>query len=251
MRYFIKLAYVGTDHHGWQYQPGGVKTIQGDIQNAIYTITRESVEVVGCGRTDTGVHAKDYYMHVDMSTGLDDRWLGRINKYLPDTIVLKHYREVAVDAHARYDAYSRSYEYHMHFDKDPFLRDRSYYMPYSDLQMDLLLQSAEMLLEYTHFDTFCKTNTDVKKKNCALTRSEWKIDDNKAVYHVTANRFLRGMIRLIVGMSIRVARGVISMEYVREQIEKQQPLDKAWSVPAHGLYLCNIKYPYPVDPPFK
>ena len=247
MRYFIKLQYDGSRHHGWQAQLTDVPTIQGDIEDAIYTITRQKISVVGCGRTDTGVHARDYYMHLDLPEGMDDKLFGRINKYLPDTIALLHYKEVDSEAHARFDAISRSYEYHIHFNKDPFLIDKSYHYPYNDLDFDLLQDAVSMLTEFSHFDTFCKTHTDVKEKNCTITHSKWIIQDDKAVYHVSANRFLRGMIRLIVGMSLQVARGKLNLDYVINQISNQAPLIKALSAPAHGLYLCDIKYPYDVD----
>lgn len=243
MRYFVKLQYDGTHHHGWQAQLSEVPTIQGDIQYAFSTITRSNVEVVGCGRTDAGVHAKDYYMHIDLDD-LTPKLFGRVNKFLPPTISLLEYSQVDSMSHARFDAISRSYKYHIHFYKNPFLINRSYHFPYKDLNIKLLKESVEMLTDFTHFDTFCKTNTDVIEKKCNLTRSQWEVTDNGATYHVTANRFLRGMIRLIVGMSLQVGRGKLDLDYVKQQIKLQKPLVKALSAPAHGLYLCDIKYPY-------
>jgi len=243
MRYFIKLQYDGSDHHGWQSQPTGIPTIQGDIEKAFSKILRQKVEVVGCGRTDTGVHAKDYYLHVDLEQ-LDWKLMGRVNRLLSDNIALLNFQKVDDEAHTRFDATSRSYEYHIHFRKNPFLNGKSYLFPYHRFDKKKMQESVEMLKEYTHFDTFCKSNTDVIEKVCTITRSEWVFNEEGAIYYVSANRFLRGMIRLIVGMSMQVARGQMELDYVKQQLSKQERLEKALSAPAHGLYLCNIKYPY-------
>lgn len=243
MRYFVKLQYDGTNHHGWQSQPTDIATIQGDIEKAFSTILRQNIEVVGCGRTDTGVHAKDYYMHVDLEY-LDRKLFGRVNRLLSDNIALINFKRVEDDAHARFDATSRSYEYHIHFRKNPFLNGKSYLFPNKRIDREKMKEAVAMLTEYTHFDTFCKSNTDVIEKVCEITRSEWVFDKNGAVYYVSANRFLRGMIRLIVGMSLQVARGQMDIEYVKKQLVAQERLEKALSAPAHGLYLCDIKYPF-------
>jgi len=243
MRYFIKLQYDGSAHHGWQSQPTDVATIQGDIEKAFSKILRKKIEVVGCGRTDTGGHAKDYFMHMDLEQ-LDWKLFGRVNRLLSDNIALLDFKKVEDEAHARFDATSRSYEYHIHFRKNPFLNGKSYLFPYKSLDREKMKEAVAMLTEYTHFDTFCKSNTDVIEKVCEITRSEWVFDKDGAVYYVSANRFLRGMIRLIVGMSLQVARGKMDIEYVKKQLTAQERLEKALSAPAHGLYLCDIKYPY-------
>lgn len=243
MRYFIKLQYDGSKHHGWQSQPTNIATIQGDIEKAFSKILREKIEVLGCGRTDTGVHARDYYMHMDLEH-LDWKLFGRVNRLLSENIALIDFIKVGDEAHARFDASSRSYEYHIHFSKNPFLNGRSYLFPYKNLDRDKMQKAVAMLTEYTHFDTFCKSNTDVIEKTCEITRSEWIFNEEGAVYYVSANRFLRGMIRLIVGMSLQVGRGKMDLEYVKQQLAKQERLEKALSAPAHGLYLCDIKYPY-------
>lgn len=243
MRYFIKLQYDGSNHHGWQSQPTEIATIQGDIEKAFSKVLREKIEVVGCGRTDTGVHARDYYMHMDLEH-LDWKLFGRVNRLVSDNIALLDFKAVADDAHARFDASSRSYEYHIHFQKNPFLNGKSYLFPYKNYDRKKMKEAVAMLTEYTHFDTFCKSNTDVIEKVCEITRSEWVFNEKGAVYYVSANRFLRGMIRLIVGMSLQVARGQMELDYVKQQLSKQERLEKALSAPAHGLYLCDIKYPY-------
>ena len=242
-RYFIKLQYNGTNYHGWQSQLSDDPTIQGDLQDAFSTILQETIEIVGCGRTDAGVHALDYYMHIDVEQELTVTLINRINKYLSKDIAVLSFHKVKPDAHARFDARSRSYQYHIHFDKNPFLNSSSFFYPYKDIDFDLLRESVTMLLEYTDFDTFCKSRTDVKTKKCKLTVSKWEVYEDRAVYNVSANRFLRGMIRLIVGMSLHVARGKISLEYVKSQMDKREILEKAFSVPANGLYLNDIKYP--------
>jgi tRNA pseudouridine38-40 synthase len=243
MRYFIKLQYDGSNHHGWQSQPTEIPTIQGDIEKAFSKILREKIEVVGCGRTDTGVHARDYYMHMDLDH-LDWKLFGRVNRLVSDNIALLNFKAVTDDAHARFDASSRSYEYHIHFQKNPFISGRSFLFPYKSYDRKKMKEAVAMLTEYTHFDTFCKSNTDVIEKVCEITRSEWVFNEDGAVYYVSANRFLRGMIRLIVGMSLQVARGQMELEYVKQQLSNQERLEKALSAPAHGLYLCDIKYPF-------
>lgn len=244
MRYFIRLKYDGAAYHGWQSQPGNVNTVQGTIEEVWSKLLREPIEIVGCGRTDTGVHALDYYIHMDSKVPIDERLLGRANMMLPKDIALVSLHEMPTETHARFDATSRSYQYHIHFNKDPFLQGKSYYYPFAELDKTKLQAAAQLLLEYEDFDTFCKTNTDVKTKKCYLTRSEWVFDGNRAVYHISANRFLRGMIRLIVGMCIQVATGKLDLDYVRQQMDTKLPLDKALSAPAEGLYLCDIKYDY-------
>jgi len=245
-RYFVELAYNGTPFSGWQRQPNAT-TVQSVLEEAFSTILRTNIVVTGCGRTDTGVHAKQYFMHFDFEGEFPNYFIQRINKYLPPEIVLYRIFEVKKEAHARYDAYHRSYEYHLVFNKNPFQKETVYHFPFQQhLNKEKLNTAAELLLNYNEFFPFCKTNTDVKTMICDLKRSEWV--ENQAtggmIYHVSANRFLRGMIRLIVGMCLNVGLDKISIEEVQQAMEQQKRLEKSWSVPPEGLFLCDIRYPF-------
>lgn len=246
MRYFARLAYRGTRYFGWQRQPNQI-SIQEKIEETLQILLRQQVEVTGCGRTDTGVHAADYVLHFDLEDELPDQFLRRLNSLLPPDIVFYTVNPVHPEAHARFDAVSRSYEYHMSGIKDPFREDTVWiYRFFDKLDPLKLQQSASILLDYEEFFPFCKSNTDVQTMKCKLSKSEWILSDDKksAVYHVTSDRFLRGMIRLIVGMSISVASGKLSIEQVKNALETQSRLIDAVSVPSQGLFLKDIQYPF-------
>ena len=248
MRYFVELAYNGTNFYGWQKQPNHT-SIQSTIEEAFSLILRMPIEVVGCGRTDTGVHAKQYFLHFDYDGEFPQGFLQRINKYLPKSIAIYRIFKVHNEQHARFDAYHRSYEYHIVGYKAPFHQETAYHFPfYKHLDAEKLQSAAELLLNYEAFFPFCKTHTDVKTMNCDLIRSEWIIDKDtqNMVYHVSANRFLRGMIRLIVGMCLNVGLGKISIDDVKKAMDQQERLDKSWSVPPQGLFLCDIRYEWKV-----
>ncbi|MBK8516946.1 MAG: tRNA pseudouridine(38-40) synthase TruA [Saprospiraceae bacterium] len=245
-RYFIRLSYCGTAYNGWQNQPHeGTITVQATIEKALSTYLRSSIDMVGCGRTDTGVHAKDYYAHFDVPHDLDDIPLivYRINKMLPGDIAVHLLIKVSDDAHARFDALSRSYEYHIHTLKSPFLIN-SYYYPYRIKDFGLLQQAADLISETDDFTTFCKLHSDVKTMICKITECTWTVIDDKYVFRITADRFLRGMIRLIVGMCLNVSGGKLSIDEVRKAIQERARTGHDLSVPAVGLYLCDIRYPY-------
>ncbi len=246
-RYLIELAYDGTDYAGWQIQNNAV-TIQAVIEETLSMIYGQAVSVVGCGRTDAGVHASQYYMHVDLDPDKydDDFLLYKLNGITPLSLGFNKVYRVDSEAHARYDAVSRSYEYYMHFHKDPFLVGRSYKYDQS-LKPDLVLmrEAAEVILDYSDFFTFCKAHTQVDHHKCTMMRSEWEeLDNGRLVYHVTANRFLRGMVRMLVGMCINVGIGKYPIQELIEALDNQKRLEHAWSVPAEGLYLSHIEYPY-------
>ncbi len=246
MRFFIKLSYRGTHYNGWQIQPNA-PSVQETIQKGLSTILKSRIEITGCGRTDTGVHAKDYVAHFDYTGSIPEDFLKRINKYLPEDIAINSIAEVAEGRHARFDAKHRAYEYHIVFNKSPFDRDTAFQFPFiKDIELAKLQEAAKLLLAYDDFFPFCKTNTQVKTMRCELFRSEWEIDtkNGKMVFHIAANRFLRGMVRLIVGMCLNVASGKVSLEAVKNAMDKQIRLAKSLSVPPHGLYLVDIRYPY-------
>lgn len=246
MRYFVELAYNGTHYFGWQRQPKQI-TVQEKIEHAFSTILRTQIAVMGCGRTDTGVHAMQYFLHFDMEGEFPKAFLSRINKFLPKDISIFRIFPVAADAHARFDAYHRAYEYHLTFIKNPFQQETSFLFPFPQRpDMDLMTAAAQLLLEYKEFFPFCKTNTDAKTMICDLKRAEWVLneDGNGMVFHIAANRFLRGMVRLIVGMSLNVGTGKVTLEELKQAMDTQSRLKKSWSVPPQGLFLKDIKYEF-------
>lgn len=246
MRYFLELAYNGTNFFGWQIQPNAI-TVQQRVEETLSTLLRQPTKIVGCGRTDTGVHAAQYFAHFDSKEALTDRFVQKMNGILKKDIVIYRLISVGIDAHARFDAQSRSYRYCLDLQRSPFREETAYFYPYAqNLDINLLQEAAKLLLDFEEFDTFCKTNTDAKTRKCDLRRSEWIYNkqEQQLVYHVTADRYLRGMIRLIVGMCLNVARGKYPLEEVQAALAQQLPLKQAWSAPAHGLFLCDIKYDY-------
>jgi tRNA pseudouridine38-40 synthase len=244
MRYFSELAYSGTNYHGWQKQPNAF-SVQEMIEQAFSTILGAEIEVVGCGRTDAGVHASQYFMHFDYDGNFPDEFLKRVNKFLPGDIAIRRIFQVKEDAHARFDAVRRSYSYFIVLEKNPFASGLSWHFPFFEkLDFQKTQQAATLLLNYTDFQPFCKSNTDVKTMKCHIIRSEWALDDvqRKMTYHITADRFLRGMVRLIVGMCLHVGLGKIPIDEVRHALEHQTLIKKSWSVPPHGLFLTEVKY---------
>ncbi|PHN08058.1 tRNA pseudouridine(38-40) synthase TruA [Flavilitoribacter nigricans] len=246
MRYFAELAYKGTDFFGWQIQPEQI-SVQETIQSTFSTILRTPIEVVGCGRTDTGVHASQYYLHFDFDGEFPQHFLSRVNKFLPPSIAIFRIFPVAEEAHARFDAFHRAYEYRMHFQKDPFKKEISYFYPFPKRpDIDKMQAAAKLLLDYEDFFPFCKTHHDAQTYKCDLNRSEWVADADglSLSYHIAANRFLRGMVRLIVGMCINVGTGKLELDTVRRAMDEQSRLERSTSAPPEGLYLRDIRYPF-------
>lgn len=244
MRYFAELAYNGSQYFGWQNQPDKI-SVQETLESAFSTILGVPVEVVGCGRTDTGVHAKQYFMHFDYDGKFPREFLRRLNKFLPKDIAVFQIFNVPSQAHARFDAIHRAYEYHIDFIKNPFGIGLSYFYPFTAIPEPAKMQeAASLLLNYEEFFPFCKTKTDAKTMRCALKRSEWEgsPEAGKMVFHIASDRFLRGMVRLIVGMCLNVGIGKVSLEETRQALEQQQWLKKSWSVPPDGLYLTDVRY---------
>ncbi len=246
-RYFVRLSYCGTAYHGWQSQPDNTGiTVQAAVERAMSTFLRRPIALTGCGRTDTGVHARDYVAHFDADSIQElPELVYRLNRMLPPDIAIHDIVKVGGETHARYDAVSRSYEYFLHTSKSPFAIHSFYYM-YGRPDVNILNQAASLLLEYTDFFPFCKAHSDVHTTICQLQQSVWEKDGEQYIYRVTANRFLRGMIRLIVGMCLNVDRGQLTLEEVQQSLESRRRLRLDWSVPPQGLFLCNIRYPGPV-----
>jgi tRNA pseudouridine38-40 synthase len=264
-RYFIELTYDGTNYHGWQLQPNAV-TVQEILERALTTLLRQPIEIIGCGRTDSGVHAKEYFAHLDVEApqppeggvleeskddsspfrGLRGSVRG-LNALLPPAIAIKNIIPIHAEAHARFDATLRSYEYHIHFEKDPFLNGYSWLLR-DKPNLDLMNQAAAIIMEYTDFSCFSKSNTQVKTNNCKIVKAEWVTTENGIVFHISADRFLRNMVRAIVGTLLMVGKGDTQPEAIRQIIESKNRSNAGTSVPARGLYLTKIKYPYLLTP---
>jgi tRNA pseudouridine38-40 synthase len=244
MRYFIELAYNGTRFCGWQRQPNGV-TVQEVVEKALSTLLRKETEVTGCGRTDTGVHAAQYFAHFDTENTLPIELSHHINRILPVDVAVKRIFLVENDAHARFSAVRRSYEYTIFFEKNPFFTEIAYFFHSAKhLNLEKMNEAAALLLQYEDFAPFCKTGGDTPSNKCKMTRSEWVLDETngRLVFHIAANRFLRGMVRLIVGMSLNVGLGKTDIQTVKKAMDTQSLLQKSLSVPPQGLSLTKVEY---------
>lgn len=241
-RYFLELSYHGGAYHGWQVQENAL-SVQQVLNQTLETLLRHPVETIGCGRTDTGVHATQHFAHLDTDVALNERFLHSLNALLPWDIAVKRFIPVAAEAHARFDATLRSYEYHIHFKKDPFRSNLSWYMR-DKPAIDLMNQAAEILKEYTDFSCFSKSNTQTFTNNCKITRALWQETEHGLVFHISADRFLRNMVRAIVGTLVEVGNGNMPPEDIRKIIESKNRSNAGASVPACGLYLTEVQYPY-------
>jgi tRNA pseudouridine38-40 synthase len=243
-RYFIRISYKGTLYHGWQIQANS-KTIQEALNQDLSIILNEKIEVTGTGRTDTGVHARVFYAHFDsLQSDLhkDSNLAFRINGKLPKDIAVQGIFKVKPDAHARFDAILRTYEYHIIRKKDPFLTELVHYI-YGDLDFESMKKATALLTEVSDFTSFSKVDTDVKTNICKVYRADWNIDPEKMIFTITADRFLRDMVRAIVGTLLDIGFGRINIEEFSKIIEQKNRSAAGNSVPAKGLFLINIQYP--------
>lgn len=244
-RFFIELAYDGTAYHGWQVQPNAI-TVQQELDKALSVFFRQKVETLGCGRTDAGVHATEFFAHMDLQYVNEQaaaNAVGSINALLPYQIAIKRIFAVQSAAHARFDATSRSYAYYFHFHKDPFKLNRSWLYK-TPLDIEAMNLAAAELLKYTDFSSFSKANTDTATNNCKLTEACFSRIEGGIVFRITADRFLRNMVRAIVGTLVRIGKKEINLAELREIIESKNRSNAGQSVPACGLYLVNVVYPY-------
>ncbi len=244
-RYFIEIAYNGTAYHGWQIQKNAL-SVQEFVNKVLSTLCRQDIETLGCGRTDTGVHARQLFAHVDIPADIDvlnPQFLLSMNSMLPFDIVVKRFIKVAPDAHARFDATMRSYQYHIHFIKDPFLHNLSWLLR-DKPELALMNQAAAILMEYQDFSCFSKSNTKTLTNNCLIKRAEWVKTENGIAFHISADRFLRNMVRAIVGTLIRVGKKEMEVEDIRKVIDSKNRSVAGESVAACGLYLTEVIYPY-------
>lgn len=249
-RYFIHLAYQGSAYHGWQRQPKAL-TIQQILEEIFSLFFRQPIYITGCGRTDTGVHAYSYFAHFDMEGPVPEQALIRLNAMLPKDIAVYQLYAVHEKAHTRFDATHRAYVYKISKRKNPFGYGQYYfYKQFEKTDFSKVQDAASLILEYNTFFPFCKTDHDANSYNVDLRKSEWiQTDLESWEYHIAADRFLRGMVRLIVGMCLRVGQGRLSLTAVREALDTQSLLPMSWSAPADGLYLSEVLYPGELLPP--
>ena len=243
MRYFLELSYNGKNYKGWQVQPD-VISVQEKLTKALSTILRKEIEVVGAGRTDAGVHASQMYAHFDYEKELAENFTYKLNAILPDDIVIYKTILVADEAHARFDATSRSYEYRICLERNPFLLDITWQLYHKTVDIDLMNEAAKILYEYEDFECFSKVKTDVHTFNCTVTNAEWIVEGTMLTFHISANRFLRNMVRAIVGTLLDVGLQKITVNDFRQIIESKNRSKAGVSVPAKGLFLTQVAYDY-------
>ena len=240
-RYFIHLAYNGANYCGWQTQPG-LPTVQLTFEEALSTLLREKIAVVGCGRTDTGVHASDFYAHFDSESEIDGEQLTfKLNSYLPADLAVYEVFKVKDNAHARFDATARTYQYHVSDRRLPFrqgLYSRIYFSP--DIQA--MNEAAKVLMEYEDFTSFAKLHTQVKTNICHLSLAHWDTVGEELVFTIRSNRFLRNMVRSVTGTLLDVGRGKLSIDALRRIIEQKDRCAAGVSMPPQGLFLTKVDY---------
>jgi len=242
LRYFIEIAYNGTNYFGWQKQPDAISVAE-VLEGALSTLLRNEVKVVGAGRTDAGVHAKQLFAHFDFEEIEDlPKLVFRLNSLLPKDISVKDIFKVKEDAHARFNASEREYEYVISLEKNPFSEGFAYQL-YQKPNIDVMNEAAATLLDYQDFQCFSRSNTDVKTYHCSIKKAFWEEEKNQLIFTIAADRFLRNMVRAIVGTLLDVGFGKTSLEEFHEIINKKNRANAGSSVPANGLYLTKVIYP--------
>jgi tRNA pseudouridine38-40 synthase len=243
VRYFIELAYKGKNYFGWQRQPKQI-SVQEVIEEKLSILLREKIAIVGAGRTDTGVHAKQMYAHFDFEGDIDiDKFTFKLNSFLPNDISIYRIFEVKDNVHARFDATSRAYEYHIHIGKNPFRIDDTYQI-YHELDLDKMNEAAFLMFHHTDFQCFSKTKTDVYTYNCDVMNAVWERKGNLLIFHVKADRFLRNMVRAIVGSLLEVGMGKKTKDDFKKILDSKDRRQAGTSVPAQGLFLTEVNYPF-------
>lgn len=243
MRYFIYLSYKGTNYHGWQVQPES-RTIQGELEKALSLLLKEQINVIGAGRTDTGVHASYFVAHFDSvnSSLILSDLVYKLNSILDNDIAINVIKPVNNEAHARFSAISRTYRYIISSVKDPFYKAYKAYV-FEVLDIDAMNKAAQYMINYKDFTSFSKLHTDVKTNNCSIEYALWRKDENDIIFEIKADRFLRNMVRAIVGTHLDIGRAKIPPEEIKTIIEAKNREKAGKSVDARGLFLVNIQYP--------
>jgi len=242
LRYFIELSYFGKSYHGWQKQPDSI-SVQEVLEQMLNRVLPFDVSIVGAGRTDAGVHARQMFAHFDSSVEIIGEDLCyKLNSMLPKDIAIASIFPVKEDAHARFDAVARSYEYHILPYKNVFEYEQAWHFKYT-LDLNKMNEAAGILANYSNFQCFSKSRTDVHTYNCRIDEAKWVLVENKLIFHITADRFLRNMVRAIVGTLLEIGQGKKSVDYMHKVIQSKDRGRAGTSVPAHGLYLTRIQYP--------
>ena len=244
MKYFFEIAYKGTNYHGWQSQKNALG-IQEVINNALSTILGSAFECIGSSRTDTGVHALKQFFHIEVETKLDDNFRYRLNSFLPDDIAIMNIFKVVDSAHSRFDAVSRSYQYRISKVKDPFMFDTAIYVSHT-LNVQKMQKAASLLIGDHDFTSFSKVKTDVKSFECDIKEANWSENNNLLIFNITANRFLRGMVRTIVGTMLEIGHGKIAFEDFNRIIKSKDRKKAGAAAPAKGLTLMSVEYPFEI-----
>ena len=241
-RYFITLSYDGTNYHGWQVQPNG-NSVQEELGRALSLLLREPIAITGAGRTDAGVHARMMVAHFDTDQPVDCAQLAyKLNRLLPKDIAVQRVEPVEAEMHARFSATSRTYHYFIHTRKDPFCRQYSCELHY-DLDFELMNEAAQVLMEYDDFGAFCKSHADVKTTLCQVTEARWEqLTETQWRFTIIANRFLRNMVRAVVGTLVEVGRHRMSLSQFHQVVLSHSRTKAGESMPAHALYLVDIQY---------
>ena len=240
-RYFLEIAYDGAAYHGWQRQPNGI-TVQEVLEDAISKLLGFTICVTGQGRTDTGVHARKSYAHLDLEIELPEKLLFRLNLLLPQDIQVFRIFPVPETAHARFSALSRTYEYHLHIRKDPFLYGRSTFVFYP-LTVPPMEEGARIIMQHEDFASFSRSHTQVKTTICQISEARWEQHDHRLVFTITANRFLRNMVRAVVGTLLEIGKGRRTVASLPAMLQTKTRSNAGMSAPAHGLFLVDVKYP--------
>ena len=236
------MAYNGKAYHGWQNQPNAI-SVQEVLEDALSKLLQSPIDIVGAGRTDTGVHALQMFAHFDYDHELDSAHLiYKLNAFLPKDIVVYNLLAVKNEAHARFDAVSRTYIYRISTKKNPFTVNQAYSFK-QDLDVDKMNEAAKILFNYKNFKCFSRSNTDVKTYNCEIKDAKWTAENDEIVFEITADRFLRNMVRAIVGTFIEIGQGKMEVDKLHHIINSEDRSEAGASAPAHGLYLKNIEYP--------
>ena len=242
MRYFIELSYNGSAYHGWQNQPTAI-SVQEVLENALSTLLKTPISIMGAGRTDTGVHASQMFAHFDFNDTIDtESIIFKINSFLPKDIAVHNIFKVKDAAHTRFNALSRTYIYRITLEKNVFTTDSVYYIK-KRLDVDKMNEASKILLDYKDFQCFSKSNTDVKTYHCSIMKAEWVLENDELHFTIQADRFLRNMVRAIVGTMINIGLGKISVDDLHTIIKSKNRSEAGFSVPAHALYLAKVAYP--------
>jgi len=240
-RYFLEVSYKGTNYSGFQIQQNA-NSIQAEIEKAFQILQKEKIDLTGSSRTDAGVHALQNFFHFDFEGEINSHFVYKMNAILPDDIVLQKLMPVDHEAHCRFDAISREYKYFIYRHKDPFLEDTAFYFPYK-LNIELMQQAAAMIQTYRDFTSFSKRNTQVRTFNCHIMASDWQWEDECLVFYVTADRFLRGMVRALVATMLKIGRGKMTIAEFKNVVEEKDCSKASFAAPSQGLFLMRVNFP--------